>query len=185
MHFLSNFGSKITFMCSVNIIIVISKIPTNYLKETLVMWPLSASGLLCYQSVSQSVIQLLNQSFHQPVSQLQVDNQPVPKLLSQSVKMVSWLVRSILSKLVNQTVNQSVGQTVTLWNFKPNSSVYLVYLRAGLKHKTYSTYITEDNRGSWLMKVLVQSFCGIWSENKSLKYSVKLVCYFQNRLISR
>ena len=37
MRFLSNFGSKIIFMCSVNIIIVISKIPTNYLKEALVM----------------------------------------------------------------------------------------------------------------------------------------------------
>ena len=111
MRFLSNFGGKIIFMCSVNIIIVISKIPTNYLKETLVMWPLSASGLLCYQSVSQSVIQLLNQSFHQPVSQLQVDNQPVPKLLSQSVKMVSWLVRSILSKLISKSDSQSVSSS--------------------------------------------------------------------------
>ena len=35
------------------------------------------------------------------------------------------------------------------------------FLRPGLKHKAYSTYSTEDNRGSWLMKVLVQSFCGI------------------------
>ena len=138
------------------------------------------------QSVSQSVIQLLNQSFHQPVSQLQVDIQPVPKLLSQSVKMVSWLVRSILSKLISSSVSQSVSWSNShFMKFKLNSSVYVVYLTAGLKHKTYSTYITEDNRGSWLMKVLVQSFCGIWSENKSLKYSMKLVCYFQNRLISR
>ena len=40
-------------------------------------------------SFSQSFSQLYNQSFHQPVSQLQVDSQPVSKLFSQSVKMVS------------------------------------------------------------------------------------------------
>ena len=34
------------------------------------------------------------------------------------------------------------------------------------------------------MKVLVQSFCGISSENKSLKYSMKFISYFQNRPIS-
>ena len=42
-----------------------------------------------------------------------------------------------------------------------NSPVYLVQLRAGLKSKTFITYSTEDNKGSWLVKVLVQSFCGI------------------------
>ena len=38
MRFLSNFGYKIIFVC-------ISKIPTHCLKEALVTWPLSASGL--------------------------------------------------------------------------------------------------------------------------------------------
>ena len=42
-----------------------------------------------------------------------------------------------------------------------NSPVYLVQLRAGLESKTFTTYSTEDNKGSWLVKVLVQSFCGI------------------------
>ena len=137
MRFLSNFGSKIIFMCSVNIIIVISKIPTNYLKEALVMWPLSASGLLCYQSVSHSVIQLLNQSFYQPVSQLQVDNQPVPKLLSQSVKMVSWLVRSILSKLISWSVNQSVS-----WS---NSHFMKLYTKQFGLSGLLNSWITTQN----------------------------------------
>ena len=33
------------------------------------------------------------------------------------------------------------------------------------------------------MKVLVQSFCGIWSAKKNSKYSMKLISYFQNRPI--
>ena len=41
-----------------------------------------------------------------------------------------------------------------------------------------------NNRGSWLMKVLVQCCCGIWSGNKSLKYSIKHISCFQNRPIS-
>ena len=62
---------------------------------------------LLIQSAIQSVI---NQSFYQPVSLLQVDSQPVSKLFSQSVKMVnSWLVWSILSKLISQTDSQSVS----------------------------------------------------------------------------
>ena len=44
MHFLSNFGCKIIFMCSVNVIIGISNTPTHCLKEALITWPLSASG---------------------------------------------------------------------------------------------------------------------------------------------
>ena len=44
MRFLSNFGSKIIFMCSVNF--GISKIPTHCLKEALVTRRLSARGLL-------------------------------------------------------------------------------------------------------------------------------------------
>ena len=91
-----------------------------------------------------------------------------------------------------QLHSQSVAPLVSIWycklliqsviqSVKPNSSVYLVYLRAGLRHKTHSTYISEDNRGSWLMKVLVRSFCGIWSGNRNLKYSMKLITYIQNR----
>ena len=49
--------------------------------------------------------------------------------------------------------------------------------------KKHNTYSTEDNRGSWLINVLVQSFCGIWSRNKSLKYSMTLISYFHNRPI--
>ena len=45
----------------------------------------------------------------------------------------------------------------------------MVHSRARLQSKIYSTYRTEDNRGSLLVKDLVQSFCGIWSGNKSLK----------------
>ena len=44
MHFPSNFGCKIIFMCSVNF--GISKNSTHCLKEALVTWPLRASGLL-------------------------------------------------------------------------------------------------------------------------------------------
>ena len=43
MRFLSNFGCKIILVCSNNF--GISKIPTHCLKEALVTWPLSASGL--------------------------------------------------------------------------------------------------------------------------------------------
>ena len=101
-----------------------------------------------------------SQSFSQPVRCPTA--QSVSQLLNQSFCQSVRNPRSILSKFLKKSVDQSVS----LWNLKPNSSVYLVYLRAGLKHKTYSTYITEDNRGSWLMKVLVQSFCGIWSGTK-------------------
>ena len=69
---------------------------------------------------------------------------------------------------------------IKLWNHLANIPVDLVHSRAGLQSKTYSTYSTEDNRGSLLMKVLVQPFCGIWSGNKSLKYSVKLNSCFHN-----
>ena len=58
---------------------------------------------------------------------------------------------------------------IKLWNHLANSPVYLVHSRAGLQSKTYSTYSTKDNRGSLLMTVLVQSFCGIWSGNKNDK----------------
>ena len=50
MCFLSNFGCKIIFLCSVNFcalsIFGISKIPTHCWKEALVTWLLSASGVL-------------------------------------------------------------------------------------------------------------------------------------------
>ena len=44
-QYLSNFGCKIIFMYSINIIFGISKTPTHCLKEALVTWPLSGSGL--------------------------------------------------------------------------------------------------------------------------------------------
>ena len=46
-QYLSNFGCKIIFMCSVNIIFGISKTPTHCWKEALVTWPLGASSLTC------------------------------------------------------------------------------------------------------------------------------------------
>ena len=49
MHFLSNFGCKKFFMCSVNF--GISKIPTHFLKEALVTCPFGASGLLVLTKV--------------------------------------------------------------------------------------------------------------------------------------
>ena len=58
---------------------------------------------------------------------------------------------------------------IKLWNHLANRPVYLVHSRAGLQSKTYSTYSTKDNRGSLLMTVLVQSFCGIWSGSKNFK----------------
>ena len=73
---------------------------------------------------------------------------------------------------------------IKFWNHLANSLVYLVHSRAGLQSKTYSIYSTEDNRDSLLVKVFVQSFCGIWSGNRSLKYLMKHISYFQNRTIS-
>ena len=55
--------------------------------------------------------------------------------------------------------------------------------------KTQNIHVHEhlpywDNRGSWLIKVLVQCSCGNWPGNKSFKYSIKHISCFQNRLIS-
>ena len=85
------------------------------------------------------------------------------------------MISQSISQLVKQSLYEALNQTVRF--------IWFTLITAGLKHKTYSTYITEDNRGSWLMKVLVQSFCGISSAKKNSKYSMKLISYFQNRPI--
>ena len=63
------------------------------------------------------------------------------------------------TKQINQSIRQSISQLVRQSLYETlNQTILFIQglLKSWIKRQiSHCTYITEDNRGSWLMKVLV------------------------------